>query len=139
MQQERNKVLSNRDKSLAYADTLSEMSMITRAAAEPYVPGDSVKAQIGRAARALGLNYRRARSFWNAEPTAAVRAQEADALRRWYRQHAEQEAERLERRAADLRARSKMLGARLNEMETDAARFLAARYPDADAGGLRHG
>jgi hypothetical protein len=65
------------------ADTFAianEMQSITRRAAEPWLPGDSVKAAIGRASRALGIGYRRARSFWYGE-TVAVRAIEADRMR----------------------------------------------------------
>lgn len=65
------------------ADTLAiatEMQAITRGAAGPWLPGDSVKAAIGRAARTLGIGYRRARSFWYGEPVS-VRAIEADRMR----------------------------------------------------------
>ena len=57
------------------------MQRITRMAAEPRRPGDNVKRQIGRAAWRLGLSYRRARSFWYGDASAAVRAHEADHLR----------------------------------------------------------
>jgi hypothetical protein len=58
----------------------SEMQSITRNAAGPWQPGDSVKAAIGRAARTLGIGYRRARSFWYGE-SVAIRATEADRMR----------------------------------------------------------
>jgi hypothetical protein len=57
-----------------------EMQSITRRAAEPWLPGDSVKAAIGRASRTLGIGYRCARSFWYGE-TVSVRAFEADQMR----------------------------------------------------------
>jgi hypothetical protein len=75
-------VLSNRDKESAMADAiLADMQRITRLAAEPRVADDSAKAAINRAARRLGISFRRARSFWYASPDAAVRAIEADRIR----------------------------------------------------------
>ena len=62
------------------ATIANEMQAITRHAAEPWLPGESVKAAIGRAARTLGIGYRRARSFWYGE-AVAVRAIEADRMR----------------------------------------------------------
>ena len=107
-------MLADSDKKMACVDTLSEMSGITRAASEPFAPGDSVKVAIDRASRRLGISYRRARSFWNAEPTAVVKASEADKLRAWYWAHVENEAERLEQRAAELRARGNASRERLD-------------------------
>lgn len=60
---------------------LRDMQRITRFAAEPREPGDSVKAAIGRAAKRLNLSYRRCYDFWYASSGAAVRAAEADHLR----------------------------------------------------------
>lgn len=57
-----------------------EMMQIVRGAAEPWHPGDSVKVGIGRAARRLGLGYRRAQSLWYGT-APAIRADEADKLR----------------------------------------------------------
>lgn len=75
-------VLHTNDKELAVADAiLADMQRITRLAAEPRVSDDSAKAAINRAARRLGISFRRARSFWYASPDAAVRAAEADRLR----------------------------------------------------------
>ena len=59
---------------------IDEMQRIVRAAAEPRPCGDSVKSAIGRAARALRLNYRRAYTFWHGYQ-ATVLAEEADRLR----------------------------------------------------------
>jgi hypothetical protein len=57
-----------------------EMQAITRLASEPWEPGDSVRVAISRAAHALGLSYRRARSFWYGD-AVSVRAFEADQIR----------------------------------------------------------
>ncbi len=82
----------------------SEMQSITRNAAGPWQPGDSVKAAIGRAARTLGIGYRRARSFWYGE-TVAVRAIEADQMRAAETRLLTQRRQRLEQELATLRAR----------------------------------
>ncbi|HEY2416596.1 MAG TPA: hypothetical protein VGH84_01660 [Steroidobacteraceae bacterium] len=60
---------------------LGEMQCIVRLAAEPRPPVDSSKGAINRAARALGLSYRRARAFWYGEERALVREAEAARLR----------------------------------------------------------
>ena len=74
--------LHNRDKGMAMNDmVLIEMQNIVRRAAQPCEPGDSIKALINRAARRMGLQFRRARSIWYATPGTAIRAAEADALR----------------------------------------------------------
>lgn len=57
-----------------------EMASIMRDAAQPGVPGESVKAAIGRAARRLGLPYERARAIWYGQ-ARMIRAEEADRLR----------------------------------------------------------
>lgn len=62
--------------------TVEEMRGIVRRAAEPARPGESVKAAIGRAARVLALDWGRARSLWYGDARVAVRADEADRLRR---------------------------------------------------------
>jgi hypothetical protein len=82
-------------------DVVAELRAIARRAAEPCDAGDSVKAAIGRAARRLGLSYRRARSFWYGQ--GSPRAAEADRLRAWFDTWCEGEAARLEARAAALR------------------------------------
>lgn len=61
-------------------DVALEMHAIVRFAAEPPRPGETAKAAIRRAARRLRISYRRAYTFWYRQP-AAVRAEEADALR----------------------------------------------------------
>lgn len=64
------------------ADTiLAEMHGIVRRAAEPRLAADTAKAAISRAAERLGIPFRRARSFWYSESTAAVGAAEAEKLR----------------------------------------------------------
>lgn len=60
---------------------LMDMQRIVRLAAEPRTPDDSVKAAIGRAARSLQLNYRRAYAFWYASDGTSPRAIEADRIR----------------------------------------------------------
>ena len=87
----------------AVMSTVEEMSQIVRTAAEPWSPGDSVKAAINRAARRLRLSIRRATTFWYARP-CTVLASEADALRAWKRQNEFLEIARLERRLEELRA-----------------------------------
>lgn len=86
---------------------LADMQRITRLAAEPRAAGDSTKAAIDRAARALRLSYRRARSFWYASPDAAVRAWEADRLRA-------EELLLIARRRARLQQELQIIEARLN-------------------------
>jgi len=89
------------------SDTLTiavEMQAITRRAAEPWLPGDSVKAAIGRASRALGIGHRRARSFWYGE-AAAVRAVEADRMRAAELLLLAQRERRLEHELAAIKAR----------------------------------
>ena len=43
---------------------LSEMQTLVRRVAQPAPAGDSVKAAIGRAARAIGISWERAREHW---------------------------------------------------------------------------
>ena len=71
-----------------------EMQAIVRAAAEPWAPGDTVKAAINRATRVLGLPHRRTFAFWYLQ-ARAVHAHEADALRRWHRKWQRDKAARL--------------------------------------------
>lgn len=82
----------------------SEMQSITRSAAGPWQPGDSVKAAIGRAARTLGIGYRRARSFWYGE-AVSVRAFEADRMRAAEQLLLQQRQRRLMQELAAIRAR----------------------------------
>jgi hypothetical protein len=88
------------------ASIAHEMQSITRRAAEPWQPGDSVKAAIGRAARTLGIGYRRARSFWYGE-SVAVRAIEADQMRAADSLALTQRRQRLEHELAAIKARLK--------------------------------
>lgn len=89
------------------ADTLAiatEMQAITRSAAEPWLPGESVKAAILRASRTLGIGYRRARSFWYGEQVS-VRAFEADRMRAAELRLLSQRQRRLMQELAAIRAR----------------------------------
>ncbi len=95
----------NHNKGALMSDAiLSEMRDITRRAAEPWSPGDSAKAAIGRSARRLRLTYRRAYTFWYAAP-AAVRAEEADRLRAIDKDLLKQRRENLQRQLAEIEAR----------------------------------
>lgn len=101
-------------KDLRMSDTIVlEMQQIVRTAAEPWEPGDSVKAGVRRAARRTGLTFRRAETFWHAKVRpAAIRAVEADALRAWHAAWLERQAEWLEEQAQLYRARREALEAR---------------------------
>jgi hypothetical protein len=74
------KDLANPCKARGMLEITAEMRSIVHAAAEPWQPGEHVKAAILRASRKLGIGYRRTRSFWYAQPVR-VRADEADRLR----------------------------------------------------------
>ncbi|MGD0109223.1 MAG: hypothetical protein ABSC06_35075 [Rhodopila sp.] len=113
-------------------DTLTiavEMQAITRRAAEPWAPGDSVKAAIGRAARALGIGYRRARSFWYCE-NVAVRALEADRLRAAELAMLAQRQRRLTHELATIKARLDAA----DEAEAGAAAAVACRKAASSGG-----
>lgn len=91
-----------------------EASELLRSLASPAIPGESVKAVIGRAARRAGLTYGRARRIWYR--LAVVTAEEIDRLRREaaQRRGAEEDAARDEyqaalRRIEDLLARFESL------------------------------
>jgi hypothetical protein len=60
---------------------LEEMQAIVRLAAEPRTAADSTKAAIGRAAKALRLNYRRAYSLWYRSDKLRVSPEEVARLR----------------------------------------------------------
>lgn len=81
----------------------SEMQTIVRSAAEPWSPGDSVKAAVQRASRKIGLPYRRIRSFWYAQADAW--AHEADRLRAWRVLAEHQQEQRLRDELHALQAR----------------------------------
>ncbi len=61
-----------------------EMQTIAHRAAEPWAPGDSIKAAIDRASRRTGIGFRRMRTLWYRQ-TEAISAVEADTLRAWHR------------------------------------------------------
>jgi hypothetical protein len=88
---------------------VAEMRSIARRAAEPWMPGDSVKAAIGRASRALGIGYRRTRSFWYGE-TVTVRAVEADRMRAAELQLLARRRCQLQREIAAIKARLEARG-----------------------------
>jgi len=121
--------LDKRDKDAAMSDTVDitvEMQAITRRAAEPLLPGDSVKAAILRASRTLGIGYRRAWSFWYGE-SVSVRAIEADRMRAAELLLLAQRSRRLAQELASIRAR---LDAAKNHQENHqgaAARAALAR------------
>ncbi len=95
---------------------VEEMSLYVRAAAEPWAPGESVKAGMSRAARRMPfLSHRRISTLWYANQ-CRVLAEEIDAARAWYRDHCDGEAARLEARAAELRERANALGKYRDEM-----------------------
>jgi hypothetical protein len=62
------------------SDAVLEAHEIVRLAAEPWQVGDGVKEGITRAARSLGIGYRRARTFWYCQP-CAVLSVEMDRMR----------------------------------------------------------
>ena len=79
---DRSKLIPRNEPGAPVSGAVEEMRGIVRAAAVPSRPGESVKAAIGRAARALALDWGRARSLWYGDARVAVRADEADRLRR---------------------------------------------------------
>jgi hypothetical protein len=89
---------------------LLEAHYIVREAAEPWTPGDSVKAGINRAARVLDLSFRRAKTFWYCAPEGRVGADEIDHLRR--RHH-----ELLETSCGALDAERSVIAAKLSALE----------------------
>jgi hypothetical protein len=117
------KRVTDRDKPMTNA--VMEMTEIVRAAAEPWAPGDSVKAAINRASRRLSISPRRATTFWYSRP-AAILAHEADSLRRWYAQHCDQEAARLVQRLAEIRRRQEAFEKR------EHAQGLVSRFARSD-------
>ncbi len=81
-----------------------EMRGIVLEAAWPPVPGESVGAAIGRAARRLHLGYARVRAYWYNQ-VRLVPAEEADRLRTAQRTLLAERLHRMEAEAATLRAR----------------------------------
>jgi hypothetical protein len=109
MQPTESKVAENRNAHVANYDALAdEMSEIVREAMQPWGPGDSTKAALVRAHRALGISFRRARSFYYHEPVALL-AQEADRLRAWRRDYVAREVAAAEIRLTLLRERQQAL------------------------------
>ena len=82
----------------------SEMRGIVMEAAWPPVPGETVGAAIGRAARRLQLGYSRVRAYWYGQ-VRLVPAEEADRLRAVQRALLAERLHRMEVEAATLRAR----------------------------------
>jgi hypothetical protein len=82
----------------------AEMQGIVRLAAEPLRPCDNTKSLIGRAADALGISYRRARSFWyGSTEQVLVRDEEAARLRDERDRLLRLKEQRLERELHELR------------------------------------
>ena len=104
------KGLDNPSEATVTAEAIAmEMSAIVREAAEPSVPGESIKSAVRRAAFRLGLTYRRVRSYWYTE-VRTVPAHEADRLRKARRQM-------MRDRAARLNAELETLQLRLRDLE----------------------
>lgn len=82
---------------------LCEMQAIVRLAAEPRVAADSTKGAIGRAAKALRMNYRRAYSLWYRSDKLRVGPEEAARLRAERDRLLELRYARLEREIAETR------------------------------------
>jgi len=112
----------------AYVDQtalIAEMQAIVRMAAEPRQPVDGIKAAVGRAAKALGISYRRAMTFWYGY-TEKVLVTEAEAAR-LRRQRERLYEHRLERLRHDIACTERLL--------EDARR----RNAEASAGGVAVG
>ena len=97
-----------------YAGVAAEMQAIVRAAAQPAVAGESVKAAIGRAARRLRLGYGRTRSHWYGL-ARLVSAEEADRLRELRLTLALDRLEQMERERASLRQWVETMSARIED------------------------
>jgi hypothetical protein len=92
----------------------AEAASLLREICAPPAPGESVKALIGRAARASGLTFIRAKKLWYGE-AANVLAEEWIALQQTAR-----------RRCGDtdaVRSESQALGASLERIEAELARL----------------
>lgn len=116
------------------AGITSEMQSIVRSASEPVEPRETVGSQILRASRKLGISYRRARTYWYGY-AYAVRAHEADAMRR---QQLRLLADRERRLSAELALIRATLDAQTSQ---DGARSVGARDAVGDrpaAGGETH-
>lgn len=110
---------------------VAEMQDIVRMAAEPRPPVDSSKGAINRAARALGITYRRARSFWYGHTEKVlVRDAEAARLRAEHRRLLLLRIERLEREIAETR---RLLDDAARQRDAEAQRL--ARQAAVMAGG----
>ena len=119
-----NKTLSRSNKEPKMSIAV-EMQSIVRMAAEPWLPGDAVKSGINRAARRLGIGYRRATSFWYGT-AHSVRADEADQLRAARREMLTQRMRRLE----DERDLIRQKLAALEQSNADMARALDGNAMD---------
>jgi len=84
---------------------LAEMQRISHLAAGPLKVEDNVKSRIAKAARRLGLSYRRARSLWYADRSIAPRAEELDRLRAIERQLLDERRRRLRLELSSIDAR----------------------------------
>lgn len=88
----------------ADATLLERMQTLVREAAEPAVPGESVKAAIYRAAQRLGLSFDRARRHWYGQ-ARSIPASEWLAVHQAHQRLMRQEAARLRQRIALLEHR----------------------------------
>lgn len=96
--------MSNQRRDVSMAHMVdAELQGMVRGAAEPWSPGESVKAAIRRAARALGMKPRRAEQAWYRQP-AAWRAAEVETIRARHRDVLLARLERTRREAAAIEA-----------------------------------
>jgi len=94
----------DRDKSMTCADMIAdEMQSIVKAAAHPFVAGDTIGRQIARAARVLGLKPGQCKRLWYREDRAIL-AWEADRLRAWHAAWQERQISRLDAELETLKA-----------------------------------
>ncbi len=106
-----------------------EMRTGLRRLAEPIPAGDSIKAQIGRAARAANLTYSRAFELWYGR-ARRIDAHELEAVRTARLRKVEERHHELTAVATDLEAlaqRMAVLASRSGGQEAERARALAGR------------
>ena len=106
--------------------SVAEASVLIRKVAEPRPIGDSVKAAIRRAAKALGFNFSRAKDIWY-EDARRIDAHEMDALRGL--------AERYANIATTLRYQDEDF----HRTQADALEYFANRLGGVDRTGDREG
>lgn len=107
-----------------------EMRTGLRRLAEPIPAGDSIKAQIGRAARAAGLSYSRAFELWYGR-ARRIDAHELEAVRTARLSKFEERTHELQAIAGEFEAlaeRVARLAARGAGQEAERARVLAGQF-----------